>query len=118
MDEPSAPPEWPDRPLTESEAAALLDDEVVAVHVMDHDAIVRDAVDAEDGDVIEIVLETEEGYRMYSYAADPGDDTATWTDYGRQSKGSEGDATMRETLASYRVLTGDPTEGGEEGDDE
>jgi len=98
--------EWPDRPLTEREAADLLADEVRAVHVMDHETAVRESVDADEGDVIELVLETDAEYRMYSYAADPNED-AGWRDYGREFKAGEGAEAMRQTLDSYRVLAGE-----------
>ena len=67
---------------------------------------VRDVAD--DDDVIELVLETEEAYRMYSYAASPDEGDASWLDYGRESKSGEAGETMRRTLESYRVLAGDP----------
>ena len=108
MDEPKPVADWPDRPLTEAEAADLLDDEVRAVHLMDHDGAVRKGVDADDDDVIELVLETEAAYRMYSYAASPDEGDASWLDYGRESKSGEAGETMRRTLESYRVLAGDP----------
>jgi len=108
MDEPVPAPDWPDRPLTEVEAADLRDEEVLAVHVMDHSDAVRRGVDADPDDVIEVVLETDAEYRMYSYTADPSVEGATWMDYGTQPKGGEGGATMRGTLASYRVVAGEP----------
>lgn len=108
MDEPSPAPDWPDRPLTETEAVELCEDGVRAVHVMDHDDAVRRGVDADPGDVIEVVLETDAGFRMYSYTASPDSEGATWQDYGTQPKGGEGGTTMRETLASYRVVAGEP----------
>lgn len=108
MDEPSPVPDWPDRPLTETEAADLCEEGVLAVHVMDHADAVRRGVDADPDDVIEVVLETDAEYRMYSYTADPSAEGATWMDYGTQPKGGEGGATMRETLASYRVVAGEP----------
>ncbi len=109
MDDPAPVEGWPDRPLTESEAADLCDGEVRAVHVMDHDDAVRASLGAEDGDVVEVVLETDDEYRMYSYAAAPGDESAAWQDYGRQSRAGDGDEAMRGTLASYRVLAGEST---------
>jgi len=108
MDEPSPAPDWPDRPLTEAEAADLREERVLAVHVMDHDDAVRAGVDAAPDDVIEVVLETDAEYRTYSYTVDPNDGAATWMDYGTQPKAGEGGATMRETLASYRVVAGEP----------
>lgn len=110
MDDPEPLVDWPDRPLTEAEAADLLSEEVRAVHVMDHGDAVRAGLDADEGDVVEIVLETDDEFRMYSYAADPGEGGAEWRDYGRESKGGEGGRTMRQTLDSYRVLTGEPSE--------
>ncbi len=108
MDEPTPAPDWPDRPLTEAEAADLRDDEVRAVHVMDHSEAVRRGVDADPDDVIEVVLETDAEYLMYSYTAAPNAEGAIWMDYGTQPKDGEGGATMRETLASYRVVAGEP----------
>jgi hypothetical protein len=107
--------EWPDRPLTEAEAADLLDGEVRAVHVMDHGDAVRAGVDAAEDEVIEVVTETDEAFWMYSYAADPGDGGAEWREYGHEPKDGEGGRTMRETLASYRVLAGEPAESVDEG---
>jgi|APHM01.1.fsa_nt_gi hypothetical protein len=108
MDEQSPVPDWPDRPLSESEAVDLCEDEVFAVHVMDHSEAVRHGLDADPDDVIEVVLEADGEYRMYSYSADPNGEEATWQDYGTQPKGGEGGATMRDTLASYRVVAGEP----------
>lgn len=112
MDDPETVADWPDRPLTEAEAADLLDGEVRAVHVMDHGDAVRAGLDADEGDVVEIVLETDQEFRMYSYAADPGgDEPAEWRDYGTEQKGGEEGRTMRQTLDSYRVLAGEPDDG-------
>jgi hypothetical protein len=111
MDQPEPVTDWPDRPLTETEAADLVDETVRAVYVMDHSSAVQEGVGADEDEVIEIVLETDSAYRMYSYAASSAEDDATWRDYGRESKAGEAGTTMRQTLASYRVLAGDPEHG-------
>lgn len=117
--DPTPAEEWPDRPLDEAEAVALLDDTpdrrypafddpVTAVWVMDHDPATRAAVldpDAPGDAVIEIVLETPDAFHMYSYAVGDGD--PAWTDYGDEEKGTPGAARMAETLESYRLLAGE-----------
>ena len=117
--DPTPADEWPDRPLDEAEARALLDDDpdrrypavdgpVAAVWVMDHDPATRAAVldaDAPGDAVIEIVLETPDAFHMYSYAAVDGD--PEWTDYGAEAMGTTGADQMAKTLRSYRVLAGE-----------
>ena len=117
--DPTPADEWPDRPLDEDEATALLGDvserrypavdgPVTAVWVMDHDPATRAAVldaDAPGHAVIEIVLETPDAFHMYSYAATDGD--PEWTDYGEEAKGTTGADRMAKTLESYRVLAGE-----------
>ncbi|WP_224449888.1 hypothetical protein [Haloprofundus salilacus] len=107
MDEPTVAEEWPDRPLSGDEARGLLDDETRVVHVMDHDpatrgVVLRDDDPGPDEAIIEIVLETDDEYRMYSYTRD--NDGARWMNYGTERKGTNGAEPMRATLESYRVL--------------
>jgi len=117
MDEPTPAEGWPDGPLTESEARDLLggpdhtDDPVRAVHVFDGGGEgARDALlDADDPDdaVIDLVLETERAYRMFSYTY--GREGLGWQDYGTEPADSE---TMAGTLDSYRLLAGETALGG------
>lgn len=109
MDEPRPAEGWPDGPLTTDEARELLDDDVVAVWVMDHDEDARETVltenDPEDA-VIELVIETPTEFRMYSYTH--GVNGTAWMDYGSTEKGTDGAEMMLDTLESYHVLVGDP----------
>jgi hypothetical protein len=112
MDEPTPAEGWPEGPLTEDEARDLLGgtdltaDPVVAVHVFDgggegaREALL-DEGDPDDA-VIDLVLETGRGYRMFSYTY--GREGLGWQDYGTEPAGSE---TMAGTLASYRLLAGE-----------
>ncbi|WP_117591185.1 hypothetical protein [Haloprofundus halophilus] len=107
MDEPTVAKDWPDRPLTGDETRNLVDAEVTTVHVMDHEpatrgVVLRDDDPGPDEAIIELVLETDDEYRMYSYTRD--NDGARWMDYGTEQKGTEGDEQMRTTLESYRVF--------------
>jgi hypothetical protein len=105
MDQPEPADGWPDRPLTVSEAEDLHDDDVVAVWVMDHDSGVRGTVapGADDDAMIDVVLETDSGFDMYSYTG------GRWMDYGTQQKDDPDSPSMAGTLASYRILTGEST---------
>ncbi|MEZ3117771.1 hypothetical protein RYH80_17780 [Halobaculum sp. MBLA0147] len=121
MEQPTEADGWPDRPLTETEATALLDPEVasgveidpselrttggdaVAVWVMDHESAVRARsvpADAPDDAVIDLVVETEVAFEMFSYTG------GRWVDYGTQYKDDEDAPDMAGTLDSYRVLAG------------
>ncbi|MFO7927790.1 MAG: hypothetical protein ACQET5_10280 [Halobacteriota archaeon] len=103
MEQPKPADEWPDGPLTEDEAADLLDDGI-AVWVMDADSEVRSATlpaDAPDDAVIDVVVETDEAFEMYSYTR------GRWMDYGTQRKDDDEAPSMAGTLASYRVLVGE-----------
>jgi hypothetical protein len=112
MDEPTPAEGWPDGPLAESEARDLLggtdhtDDPVRAVWVFDgggegaRDALL-DEDDPEDA-VIDLVLGTDGGYRMFSYTY--GTAGLGWQDYGTEPPDSE---TMAGTLESYRLLAGE-----------
>lgn len=109
MDEPRPAEDWPDTPLTTDEARDLLDDDVVAVWVMDHDEDTRETVLTEndpDDAVIELILETATEFRMYSYTK--GVSGTAWMDYGSTEKGTDGAEMMLDTLESYHVLVGDP----------
>lgn len=117
MDEPEPAEGWPEGPLTESEARDLLggtdytDEPVVAVHVFDGGGEgARDAL-LDDGDpadaVIDIVLETDREYRMFSYTY--GRAGLGWQDYGSEPTDS---GTMAGTLESYRLLAGETAFGG------
>ena len=112
MDRPKPAEGWPDGPLAEREARDLLGgtdhtgDPVRAVWVFDGGGEgARDALlDEDDPDdaVIDLVLETDAGYRMFSYTY--GTAGLGWQDYGTEPAGSE---TMAGTLASYRLLAGE-----------
>ena len=74
---------------------------------MDPDSDVRSVAvppGAPDDAVVDLVLETETGYRMYSYTG------GRWMDYGTQRKDDDEAPQMTGTLESYRVLAGDPDE--------
>ncbi|MFC5970253.1 hypothetical protein ACFPYI_02815 [Halomarina salina] len=108
--EPEPASDWPEGSLTESEARDLQFDRaaVVAVWVLDQDEATRTALlgpDPPDDAVVDIVLETDEAFEMYSYT--PHDGTTQWVTYGEERKGTESGATMRDTLTSYRLLVGD-----------
>lgn len=117
MDEPTPAEGFPDGPLTEAEARDLLDgtdhtdDPVRAVWVFDgggegaRDALLRE--DDPDDAVIDLVLETDGVYRMFSYTY--GREGLGWYDYGTERKGTEGAEAMAGTLASYRLLAGEST---------
>lgn len=105
MDRPTPADGWQTRPLSETEAAALLGeiDDAVAVWVMDHGDDVQSAVtlgDGPDDAVVDIVVETETGFEMYSYT------DGQWLDYGTQQKSDTDAPSMAGTSASYRVLAG------------
>jgi hypothetical protein len=104
MEQPEPAPEMPDRPLSEEAAREYADDpETVAVWVMDDDAVAA-VPDTDDDAVRDLVVETETGYEMYSYAG------GEWKDYGTQRKDDDEAPSMAGTLDSYRVLAGDPEE--------
>lgn len=103
MEEPEPADDWPERPLSEAEAKELLTDDVEAVWVMDHEDGVRSAAigpNAPDDAIIDIVLETETAFEMYSYTR------GQWMDYGTQRKDDEEAPSMAGTLESYRILAG------------
>lgn len=112
MDQPTPAEGWPDGPLTEEEARDLLggtdhtDDPVRTVWVFDgggegaREAILDET--APDDSVIDIVLETDEAYRMFSFTY--GRAGLGWQDYGTEPAESE---TMAGTLESYRLLAGE-----------
>ncbi|MFB6193652.1 MAG: hypothetical protein ABEI75_01185 [Halobaculum sp.] len=105
MNEPEPAEGFPDDPLTESDAAAFADDPTTeAVWVMDHDPTTRASVLGEnppENAVIELVIETAEAFRLYSYTHRPGG--TRWVTYGEEPKGGGFTA----TLDSYRLLAGD-----------
>lgn len=106
MEQPKPADGWSDRPLSEAEAEALLNDEddVVAVWVMDHETGVRSTVvpaNAPDDAVVDVVLETTTEFEMYSFTR------GQWMDYGTQRKDDEDTPSMAGTLDSYRVLAGE-----------
>lgn len=98
----------PDEPLSEAEAREHVDEPaVVAVWVMDPDGDVRSVAvppGAPEDPVVDLVLETETGYEMYSFSG------GQWMDYGTQRKDDEAAPSMAGTLESYRVLAGTPEE--------
>ena len=112
MDRPKPAEGWPDGPLAEREARDLLggshhtEEPVRAVWVFDgggegaRDALLTE--DDPDDAVIDLVLETDAGYRMFSYTY--GTAGLGWQDYGTEPAGSE---TMAGTLTSYRLLAGE-----------
>lgn len=112
MDRPTPADGWPDRPLTEDEARDLLggtdhtDDPVCAVWVFDGAGEgARDALLGEDDPadaVIDLVVETDERYRLFSYTYGPSG--LGWYDYGAEPTDEE---SMAGTLASYRLLAGE-----------
>lgn len=115
IDEPQPADDWPDGPLTEADARALLDEDgVIAVWERPPDEEARETVltdeDPEDA-VVELVIETRTEYRMYSYAHHL--DGTSWMDYGAERKGTEGAQMMIDALERYRVLVGSPGEHGD-----
>ena len=108
--EPEPAEGWPEGSLTEREARDLQFDreDATAVWVLDHDDATRVAIlgpDPPDDAVIDIVVETDERFEMYSYTRH--DSTTQWVTYGAERKGTEGGTAMRDTLDSYRLLVGD-----------
>lgn len=106
MEQPEPATGWPEQPLSQSDAAAFLEDraDVTGVWVMDHDDAVRSVAisgDAPEDAVIDVVLETTDAFEMYSYTG------GQWMDYGTQSKDDEEAPSMAGTLASYRLLEGE-----------
>jgi hypothetical protein len=104
MEQPEPAEGWPDRPLSEAEAEDLLDDDAVAVWVMDHESGVRSVVlppDAPDDAVVDVVVETGSAFEMYSYSG------GRWMDYGTQQKDDPDAPPMAGTLESYRILAGE-----------
>ncbi|WP_276259914.1 hypothetical protein [Haloglomus litoreum] len=106
MEQPEPAEGWPDRPLSEAEAKAHLTDQgdVVAVWVMDHTTDIRSVVippGSPDDAVVDVVLETNTGFEMYSFTS------GQWMDYGTQRKDDEESPSMAGTLESYRVLAGE-----------
>lgn len=104
MQEPEPAEDWPERPLSEAEATDLLEGDVVAVWVMDHEDGVRSVVvppGAPEDAVVDVVLETETGFEMYSFSG------GRWMDYGTQRKDDDEAPSMAGTLESYRVLAGE-----------
>lgn len=105
MNEPTPAEGFPDDPLSEETAAELLQRPTAqAVWVMDHDRTTVTALvgpDAPADVVIELVVETDEAFEMYSYTHHAGQ--PTWVSYGSQPKGSG----FETTLESYRLLAGE-----------
>ncbi len=103
MQEPEPAEGWPDSPLSEADAAELLEDDVRAVWVMDHEENIRSVVlppSAPDDAVVDVVLETGTAFEMYSFSG------GRWMDYGTQRKDDEEAPSMAGTLESYHVLAG------------
>ncbi len=104
MQQPEPADGWPQRPLSASEAEDLLTDDVEAVWAMDHTSGVRSATlgpGAPDDAIIDIVLETDTAFEMYSYS------NGQWMDYGTQLKADDEAPSMAGTLESYEVLAGE-----------
>lgn len=96
---------WPDRPLFEWEARSLYesDDDAQAVWVIYHDESVRSRLvplGTPDDAVVDVVLEADELFRVYSYSGD------RWLDYGTYHKEEAETISTDDTLDSYRVLAG------------
>ena len=110
--EPEPAEGWPEGPLDESAAASLLDEraDATAVWVMDHGAAARESVlgpDPPEDAVIDLIVETETGFSVYSYTHTP--DGTRWMDYGAEEKGTPGGNAMAATLSYYRLLAGEST---------
>lgn len=52
--------------------------------------------------VLEVVLETDDRYEMYSYTEYEGE--TMWISFGVEEKGTDSGDIMQKTLESYRVL--------------
>ena len=105
MDAPQPADGWPDGPLSTDDARALYErrDAAEAVWVMDPESGVRSVTvpaDGPDEPVVDIVVETDDAFEMYSYTG------GRWMDYGTQQKDDEEAPPMAGTLESYRVLAG------------
>lgn len=103
MEESKPATDWPDFPLSEDEAAYRLNDGL-AVWVMDASEAVRPATvppGSPDNPVVDIVIETNEAFEMYSYTG------GQWMDYGAQRKDDDDAPPMDGTLTSYRILVGE-----------
>ena len=107
MEKPEPADDWPGRPLSEAEAADYLGSGVIGVWVLDHDEGVR-SVTVPDGApedaVIDVVLETEATFEMFSYTG------GQWMDYSTQRKDDNEAPPMAGTLEGYHVLAGDSDE--------
>jgi hypothetical protein len=70
---------------------------------MTHGEGVRSTVapGADDDAVVDVVLETDGAFEMYSYSR------GQWMDYGTQRKDDSDAPSMAGTLESYRVLAGE-----------
>ena len=106
MEQPDPAADMPDGPISTAEARGYLDEPgVVAVWAMDPDSDVRSVAvppGAPDDAVVDLILETETGYRMCSYTG------GQWMDYGTQRKDDDEAPSMTGTLESYRVLASNP----------
>ena len=106
MEQPELAEDWPGRPLSEAEATDHLGADVIGVWVMDHDSGVRSVAvpeGAPEDAVIDVILETDDAFEMYSYTG------GRWMDYGTQRKDDQEAPSMAGTLASYRLLAGEST---------
>lgn len=96
----------PEGPLTEEQARDLIErDEIETVWVMDYEENTRDLVpdsDVSDEAVLDVVLETDDRYEMYSYTDYEGE--MMWISFGFEEKGTDSGEMMQGTLESYRVL--------------
>lgn len=108
VEEPVPAEGWPDGPLSPDEARALLDEpEVTAVWSFAHDEETQRALLGEDAPpdaVFDVVLETPDEYRMFSYSR--GWNGATWMNYGIEPKGTASGEMMERTLRQYELLAG------------
>lgn len=97
--------EWPDYPLTKAQARNLLEEDIIAVWVMDYKENTRNLAcdtDIEDDAVLDIVLEMDDRYEIYSYTDYEGE--TTWVSFGTEWKGTERGEMMQDTLKSYQLL--------------
>lgn len=97
--------DWPDRPLTPAEARSVYerDDDAVAVWVLDHAESVRTRLVPDDtpvGAVVDVVLERDGSFQVYSYTA------GRWVDFGPFDTGSVDTIATADRLSNYRVLDG------------
>lgn len=109
VEEPVPAEGWPDGPLSTDEARALLEEPgVTAVWSFAHDEETRRALLGEEASpdaVVDLVLETPDEYRMFSYSR--GWNGETWMNYGTEPKGTASAEMLERTLRRYDLLAGE-----------